>query len=170
MHVIRTQRLVVFKLHQEVLNLLFTQSGRDSAPPRNIVALLHALAAHLDVRWDARLCLETLVKRISRESCSHLCELSATTVVQVTVLPSDFTGIAPCSLSTFLQSPDTVVQVTILQPSPVTYSWQALHVIHKGKAQRYICLLCRQELQEQHHCFVYARGSEPPSCKSLKLQ
>lgn len=59
----------------------------------HFTALPQALAAHLDIRWDARLCLETLVKRICKESHSYLCEQPIKIAAQVAVLPRVFTQI-----------------------------------------------------------------------------
>lgn len=70
--------------------------------PIHFIALPQALAAHLDIRWDARLCLETLVMRICKESHSHLCEQSATIVVQVAVLPRVLTQICTMHCSSHL--------------------------------------------------------------------
>lgn len=67
--------------------------GVDVQFPVHFIAPPYALAAHLDVRQDARLCLEIVVKRVRKESHSHPREQSNNTAVQVAVLHRDLTGI-----------------------------------------------------------------------------
>ena len=67
--------------------------GVDVQFPIHFIAPPYALAAHLHVRQDARLCLEIVVKRVRKESCFHHRGQSKKRAVQFAVLHRDFTGI-----------------------------------------------------------------------------
>lgn len=61
--------------------------GADVQFPIHFIASPYVLTAHLDVRQDARLSLEMVVKMVHKECCSHLHEQSATTAVQLAEIP-----------------------------------------------------------------------------------
>lgn len=61
--------------------------GADVRFPIHFIAPPYVLTAHLDVRQDARLSLEMVVKMVHKECCSHLCKQSATTAVHLAEVP-----------------------------------------------------------------------------------
>ena len=82
--------------------------------PIPCIAPPYAFAAHLDVRQDARLCLEIVVKRVHKECCA---QKQRQTKQQSRSQSSTGTSqeLAPCdALFTLLESPGAVIQMIML--------------------------------------------------------